>query len=72
MRRGDVFRGEMAASGGYGDPYLRAPEAVLEDVLQEKITVRHAREQYGVFVDLATETVDMKATQAHRAAQAQK
>ena len=32
MRRGDVFRGEMAASGGYGDPYTRgSPAAVLED-----------------------------------------
>ena len=32
MRRGEVFRGEMAASGGYGDPYERDPAAVLEDV----------------------------------------
>ncbi|HEY8554730.1 MAG TPA: hydantoinase B/oxoprolinase family protein, partial [Burkholderiales bacterium] len=37
MRRGQVFRGEMAGSGGYGDPFTRDPAAVLEDVLQEKV-----------------------------------
>ncbi|MBI2293081.1 MAG: hydantoinase B/oxoprolinase family protein, partial [Betaproteobacteria bacterium] len=67
MRRGDVFRGEMAASGGYGDPYTRDPAAVLEDVRQEKLSIKHAREEYGVCIDAATGTVDMKATDQRRA-----
>lgn len=67
MRRGEVFRGEMAASGGYGDPYTRDPAAVLEDVRQEKITLPHALQEYGVLIDPTTGTVDMKATDVHRA-----
>ena len=66
MRRGEVFRGEMAASGGYGDPFTRDPAAVLEDVRQEKMSIGHAREQYGVAIDAKTLTVDGNATAALR------
>jgi N-methylhydantoinase B len=66
MRRGQVFRGEMAGSGGYGHPIDRDPAAVLEDVRQEKITVAHAREEYGVCIDPSTGTVDVTATDALR------
>ena len=68
MHRGDVFRGEMAASGGYGDPYTRDPLAVLEDVRQEKVTVEHARAAYGVCIDAASIAIDAEATAACRAA----
>ena len=67
LRRGDVFRGEMAASGGYGDPFTRDPAAVLEDVRQEKMTVAHALREYGVVIDPANATLDTKATAARRA-----
>jgi N-methylhydantoinase B len=67
MHRGDVFRGEMAGSGGYGDPYTREPEAVLNDVRQEKITIKHAVEEYGVVIDVAKGKVDAEATKARRA-----
>ncbi|MGZ5148009.1 MAG: hypothetical protein ACXWCP_31125, partial [Burkholderiales bacterium] len=66
MRRGEVFRGEMAASGGYGDPYTRDPAAVREDVRQEKITIKHAREAYGVCIDPATGDIDLDATAQYR------
>jgi N-methylhydantoinase B len=48
IKRGDVFRGEMPGSGGYGDPLERSPQAVAEDVRQEKMSVEHARGEYGV------------------------
>ena len=67
MRRGDVFRGEMAASGGYGDPFTREPAAVLNDVRQQKITVGHALREYGVCIDAATWKVDTEATNTYRA-----
>ena len=54
MRRfakGDVFRAEMAASGGYGDPLERDVDAVAEDVRQGKITPEHAAREYGVVFD---------------------
>ena len=37
IRRGEVFRHEMAGAGGWGDPLERDPEAVLEDVRNELI-----------------------------------
>ena len=70
MRRGEVFRGEMAGSGGYGDPYTRDPAAVLEDVRQEKMTLPHALREYGVVIDPATGKVDGKATLGERARRA--
>ena len=70
MRRGEVFRGEMAGSGGYGDPYTRDPAAVLEDVRQEKMTLPHALREYGVVIDPATGKVDVKATLGERARRA--
>ena len=50
MKEGDVFRAEMPGSGGFGDPFLRDPEAVRRDVLQGKVTPAHARAAYGVAV----------------------
>jgi N-methylhydantoinase B len=51
IEREDVFRAELPGSGGYGDPFERAPEAVAEDVRQEKITAAHALTTYGVVID---------------------
>jgi N-methylhydantoinase B len=63
LRRDDVFRHEMAGGGGYGDPLDRDPALVREDVLDEKITVPHARAAYGVvFESGEAATVDMGAT----------
>ncbi|MDP6708611.1 MAG: hydantoinase B/oxoprolinase family protein [Alphaproteobacteria bacterium] len=62
MRRGEVFRSEMAGSGGYGDPLERDPEAVAEDVRQEKLSVGHAATEYGVVVDAGTLLLDIEAT----------
>ncbi|MBI4182360.1 MAG: hydantoinase B/oxoprolinase family protein, partial [Proteobacteria bacterium] len=67
MKRGDVLRGEMPGSGGYGDPFERDPAAVLEDVLDEKITPGHAAAEYGVVIDPRTLAVDRKATERKRA-----
>ena len=66
IAKGDVFRGEMAASGGYGDPFERDVKAVLEDVLQEKMSVGHAASAYGVIIDPATLKVDEAKTRAAR------
>ena len=42
LRRGECYRAELAGGGGWGDPFQRTLEAVVEDVLDEKIT-REAR-----------------------------
>jgi N-methylhydantoinase B len=45
---GDELRHELAGAGGWGNPLERDPGAVLDDVLDEKITRAHARSEYGV------------------------
>jgi N-methylhydantoinase B len=67
VRKDDVFRGEMAASGGYGDPLERDPAAVAEDIKQEKLTIAHAREEYAVIVHAGSFEVDWQATAQLRA-----
>jgi N-methylhydantoinase B len=48
FRYGDVISFQQPGAGGYGDPLERAPGLVLEDVLDDFVSVRAAREQYGV------------------------
>ena len=62
MRKGEVFRSEMAGSGGYGEPLERDVDAVADDVRQEKITIAHAEAEYGVVIDGATLSADTDAT----------
>ena len=68
MKKGEVFRSEMAGSGGYGDPFERDPEAVAEDVRQEKISIAHAEREYGVAVDPGALTLDRERTDMLRQA----
>lgn len=67
IKKDDVFRGEMAASGGYGDPLERDPAAVVEDVRQEKVSVQHAFVEYGVVMSAETLGLDAEATALERA-----
>jgi N-methylhydantoinase B len=70
LEQGDVFRHIMAGGGGFGDPLKRDPRAVLEDVLDEKLTPGYAQSEYGVLVDPETLELDMEATQRLRRAMA--
>lgn len=54
--------------GGYGDPLERAPELVLQDFVDEKVSLECAREVYGVVLDPARGVVDLPATDAQRRA----
>ena len=45
---GDVIRIHTGSGGGYGDPKLRAREAVLEDVVNGLVSGDTARSVYGV------------------------
>jgi len=54
VRHGDVFRHELAGAGGWGEPFERDPEHVLQDVLEEKISIAYARREYGVAIDEGT------------------
>ena len=67
---GEAFRIETTGGGGWGDPYSRAPEKVLEDVLDDYVSIDAARELYGVAIDPETLTVDGPATETLRRSRA--
>ena len=50
LRQGDVFRLDTPGGGGYGDPFKREPERVLEDVREGYVTQAAAEREYGVVV----------------------
>lgn len=52
--------------GGYGDPHLRHPELVAQEVRNDIISIERAKEAYGVVVDPETHEVDCEATQVIR------
>ena len=64
---GDVISFQQPGAGGYGDPATRDAAKVLEDVLNEFISLEMAREAYGVVIDPKTWTVDATATERLRA-----
>ena len=68
IQRGDVFRHIAAGAGGWGNPFERDSQAVLRDVLEEKVTLTHARNAYGVVINPQTYEIDEAATQRLRAA----
>ena len=65
LEPGEVVQVQMGGGGGYGDPLDRAPELVLEDVLDEKVSPARATAAYGVVVD-ADLTLNHDATAAER------
>jgi len=66
MKQGEVFRHLMAGGGGYGEALERDPALVLADVREEKVSLGHAAEAYGVVI--RDGAVDEAATAARRAA----
>lgn len=47
---GDVISFQQSGAGGYGDPLERDPARVLEDVLDDFVSVEGARRDYGVAI----------------------
>jgi N-methylhydantoinase B len=66
MKKGDLFRHEVAGAGGWGDPLERDPALVLNDVRNEFVSLRAAREDYGVVLVGEPLAVDAAATTALR------
>lgn len=61
---GDVVRFITPTGGGYGDPLLRVPEAVLDDVLEGYISKEDALLDYGVVI--SGNAVDLPQTRIAR------
>jgi len=47
---GDVVSFQQSGAGGYGDPLERDPHRVLEDVLDDYVSIESARLDYGVVI----------------------
>ncbi|WP_192385062.1 hydantoinase B/oxoprolinase family protein [Mesorhizobium silamurunense] len=67
LAEGDLVVHTMAGGGGWGNPFERAPEEVLEDVIDARVSVDAARHEYGVVVD--SDVLDTAATEDLRRAQ---
>jgi N-methylhydantoinase B len=50
LKQGDSFTHVSAGGGGFGTALERDPAAVLEDVLDGKVSIAAARERYGVVI----------------------
>lgn len=69
---GTRFWRGTSGGGGYGDPLKRDPRAVLEDVVDDYVSLERARRDYGVVLevvdaDLAEYAIDEVATKRERA-----
>lgn len=51
LQAGETFAVAGSGGGGYGDPLMREPAAVLTDVLAGWVSVAAARAEYGVSID---------------------
>lgn len=68
---GDVFSRPTAGGGGFGDPLERDPKLVLEDVVDDYVSVERAAKDYGVVIvpvnpDVCAYEIDVAATAAKR------
>jgi N-methylhydantoinase B len=68
LQPGDVLRHTQAGGGGWGNPLERDANAVVRDVLNDKVSIGKAEELYGVVIDPRTMCVDAAATGKRRSA----
>jgi N-methylhydantoinase B len=66
LKEGDQVHFWSAGGGGYGDPLNRKPELVLQDVLNRKVSIKTAEENYGVVIEEKSMTIDFEKTKALR------
>ena len=57
-----IFKNIAGGGGGYGDPFLRPVDKVLEDVRNELVSYDRAKKDYGVVIDQGSVTVNKEET----------
>ncbi len=60
--QGTVFHQVAGGGGGYGDPHERPADLVLDDVRNGSVSIAAAKNDYGVFIDPKTMTIDSSKT----------
>jgi N-methylhydantoinase B len=71
LETGDLLRILSVGGGGWGDPFQRPAELVVQDVQRHFVSLDGARADYGVVVDARTLELDAPATAGLRAMQRQ-
>ncbi|KIL76378.1 hydantoinase B/oxoprolinase family protein [Bacillus badius] len=59
LKKGDTFTRPSAGGGGLGDPLERDPKAVLEDVIDEYVSIERAKKDYGVVIREIDREIDL-------------
>jgi len=62
LHEGDQIYMCVPGGGGYGDPLKRKPELVLRDVLDRRVSLEAAAEDYGVVIDKELMIIDVDKT----------
>jgi len=65
-RPGDILEIYSAGGGGYGDPFERHPQAVVQDVANGYVSPERAKTDYGVVIDPVSGRVEADATEKMR------
>jgi N-methylhydantoinase B len=63
---GDVFYCHWMGGGGYGDPIEREPQSVCKDVINKIVSLKYAKDIYGVIINPDTLEVDIDKTREIR------
>lgn len=58
VQPGDSFTRPSAGGGGFGDPLDRSSEEVLEDVIDQYVSVERAERDYGVVIEVIDAELD--------------
>ena len=66
LRAGDRVHVRTPGGGGYGNPYARPPELVLEDVKLERYSIEEARTLFGVAISNSPFSIMGKETERLR------
>ena len=62
LKPGDIVTMDAAGGGGYGDPMERDSELVESDVADGYVSLKSAKNNYGIVIDPETLKVDMEET----------
>jgi N-methylhydantoinase B len=65
---GEGYAYRYGGGGGWGDPLEREPQKVLDDVLDEYVSIESARRDYGVVLSGSLEALDLAIDQTATAA----
>jgi N-methylhydantoinase B len=67
LKRDEVLSWELAGGGGWGDPFIRDPALVRQDVVRGYVSREAARRDYGVALSERGFTIDESETRRLRA-----